>query len=146
MIFVWSSDLETGDKVIDAQHKELVNMYNKLLLYCTTNLGKALDMSAEVTKSLDFLCSYTVKHFTGEETLQQKYGYPDLTRHKQLHEEFKLKAVKLSETFEKVGMSEQFISILHAQIGLWLVTHIQEEDTKMVKYIKDAQSAAAARN
>ena len=138
MIFVWNAEIETGEPAIDAQHKELVNKYNKLYSMCTTKAIKfELDyMNAEITKALGFLCAYTIKHFDDEEALQLKYGYPDYERHKQLHEVFKKRAVQMSEAFEKTGFTDQFASIVYSQIGIWLLEHIQKEDIKIAEYIK----------
>ena len=138
MIFTWNADLETGEPEIDTQHKELVDKYNKLYVMCTTKAVKfEIDyMNAEITKALRFLCAYTVKHFDDEEALQVKCGFPDYERHKQLHEAFKKRAVTLSEAFEKTGFTDQFASIVYSQIGIWLLEHIQKEDTKVAEYVK----------
>jgi len=138
MIFVWSAEVETGEPTIDKQHKELVNKYNKLYAMCTT---KALNLDVEqlndeITKALGFLCVYTAKHFADEEAIQLKCGYPDYERHKQLHEVFKQRAVQMSEVFKKTGFTDQFANIVYSQIGIWLIEHIQKEDTKIAEYIK----------
>jgi len=138
MIFVWNADVETGEAAIDKQHKELVNKYNRLYSMCTTKTVKFdMDhMNAEISKALGFLCSYTAKHFADEEALQIKCGYPDYERHKQLHEAFKQRAVQMSEVFKKTGFTDQFANIVYSQIGIWLIEHIQKEDTRIAECIK----------
>ena len=67
MAFTWSSALETGHSVIDSQHKELISAVNSLLSACRQGQGVA-----KVEETLDFLVSYTKRHFGDEEALQVK--------------------------------------------------------------------------
>lgn len=71
MAYVWSKDLETGNAMIDSQHKELIEAINALLAACATGKGRA-----EVAKTTKFLYDYTSKHFGDEEALQLRYKYP----------------------------------------------------------------------
>ena len=41
MAYVWSKDLETGNAMIDSQHKELIEAINALLAACATGKGRA---------------------------------------------------------------------------------------------------------
>ena len=52
MAYVWSKDLETGNAMIDSQHKELIEAINALLAACATGKGRA-----EVAKTTKFLYS-----------------------------------------------------------------------------------------
>ena len=136
MAYKWDSKLEIGDKTIDDQHKELVVMYNKLLAICASEMANLTEKNAEIEKALNFLCTYTVKHFTDEELLQKNCGFPGYEEHRAQHEEFKMKAYTLSEKFKEIGFSDKFATILNTQVGLWLITHIQDEDSKIAAYIK----------
>ena len=136
MSYTWEHSLEIGDKLIDGQHKELVEMYNKLYAISTSETIKVAYKNLEIKKALDFLCTYTVKHFTDEEELMRRVNFPEFTEHKQQHEEFKLRAVAFTQKFAEVGFSDMFANLLNAQIGLWLVSHIQEEDSKISECLK----------
>jgi hemerythrin len=131
MDYEWDSSLETGNELIDSQHKSLFAAVNDLLNTCRQGKGKD-----EVSKSLDFLTNYTIKHFFDEEQLQQKYKYPDFPNHKNYHEAFKITVRDLSHKLILKGASDELTEELKAKIGGWLVTHIKGQDTKVAAHIK----------
>jgi hemerythrin len=134
MDYKWDSSLETGNELIDGQHKGLFDAINKLLDTCRQGRGKE-----ELSKSLDFLTQYTIKHFFDEEQLQQKYKYPDFQNHKKYHDEFKITVRDLSHEMILKGASDKLIEEVKAKIGGWLVTHIKGQDLKVAAHIR-AQS------
>ncbi|MDR2632906.1 MAG: hemerythrin family protein [Treponema sp.] len=127
----WDSTLETGHEVIDTQHQQLFAAINKLLETCEVKKG-----SEELTKNLDFLNTYTIKHFFDEEKIQQKYNYPDYPNHKQYHETFKNTVKDLTHRLIWSGPTEELIKEVYSSIGDWLVSHIKIQDFKLAKYIK----------
>jgi len=130
----WSKEFEIGEKTIDEQHRELVSRYNKLLEICGSELPEA-QKNKEIEKALEFLCLYTIQHFIDEEAIQLKCGFPGYEDHKQMHEDFKLKAFELCEKFKGWGYSYKFATILRSQIGQWVLSHIQDEDMKIGEFI-----------
>ena len=58
MAYIWSKDLETGNKLIDQQHQQLIQSINDLLDACSQ--GKGRD---KIVETMQFLQSYTAKHF-----------------------------------------------------------------------------------
>lgn len=133
MAYTWNSALETGHPVIDAQHKELINAINNLLSACQQ--GRAAD---KVNATLDFLVSYTKRHFGEEEALQQKANYPDYPNHHQVHEAFVNVITDLSAELKQTGPTPSLINKIIRNVGDWLVNHIQQQDTKVAAHIKKA--------
>lgn len=82
----WSDKLLTGVREVDEQHKKLVALINEL--YDAMKQGKGKEV---IDKALDELVKYAGYHFSTEETLMTKYGYPELASHKREHENFKAK-------------------------------------------------------
>ena len=72
-------NLESGNILIDQQHKQLIDAINNLLQACSTGKGRA-----EIAKTTKFLYDYTQKHFRDEERLQMQYRYPDYPNHKDI--------------------------------------------------------------
>ena len=135
MEYQWSDTLNIGDEKTDNQHKELVKMFNELLAVCAAeNLNEA-DKNKQIENSLNFLCLYTVQHFSDEEELQKRVNFPGFEEHRAEHESFKIKAFELCEKFRGWGYSYKFATILRSQIGEWLVKHIQTEDGKIAEYL-----------
>lgn len=131
MAFTWNPELETGYATIDMQHKELIKTINDLLTACQQ--GYAAD---KVNQTIDFLLSYTKKHFGEEEALQQKSHYPDYTNHRQYHQGFVKVVMELSAELKQSGPNPAIVIKIIRNVGDWLFNHIQQEDKKVTAHLK----------
>ena len=127
----WSPDLETGNEAIDSQHKELFKLTSDLVEACENNKGQEV-----LGDTLNFLASYTVKHFADEEMLQAVNNYPDYENHKKLHENFKAKVVELIDQYQKDSKSVDLRTQINTTIVRWLLTHIKKEDFRIAEHIR----------
>lgn len=134
MAFSWNQKLETGNAMIDQQHKQLIIAINNLLQACSSGKGRE-----EITRTMKFLYDYTAKHFSDEEKLQVQYRYPDYTNHKRYHEEFKKVVRDLATRLQAEGPSIALVGKVNTSIGGWLLNHIQKEDVKVAAHIKSQQ-------
>jgi hemerythrin-like metal-binding protein len=137
--YVWDDSVKTGHDLIDEQHKQLFAAVNSLIKTCKEGKG-----NEELTKSLNFLSDYTIKHFFDEEQLQQEFSYPDYPGHKKLHDDFKATVRDMKIRLIMKGASEELINEVRFNIGDWLVTHIKGNDIKLGLYISEKKSAAGA--
>lgn len=131
MPYEWNRDLETGNEMIDRQHKALFNMLNELLE--AQRGGKGKD---ELNKAVEFLTVYVSKHFENEESLQKEYNYPDTLNHKNYHEEFKQTVKKLAKQLEQEGYSDILLNNVVHVIADWLLNHIKGDDFRLAAYVK----------
>jgi methyl-accepting chemotaxis protein len=129
----WDDSFVTGIKLIDARHMRLFEMVNRLLDACDQGKGRE-----ELAKSLAFLANYTVKHFSEEEALQKKYGYPEYPAHYQIHENFKAVVQEYAKELNTRGASEEMLEKLKKEVGDWLVTHVKVADFKVAAFLKAA--------
>ena len=134
MAFLWNKNLETGNILIDQQHKQLIDAINNLLQACSTGKGRA-----EIAKTTKFLYDYTQKHFRDEERLQMQYNYPDYPNHKRYHHEFEQAVKDLSVQLQKEGPTIALVGKINTAIGGWFLNHIQREDVKVAAHIKAQQ-------
>ena len=95
MLITFDDSLITGNATIDEQHKALIQKISDLVTTCENGDGKV-----KAIKMLDYLEEYTNFHFSAEEELQQKAGYPDFDNHHAKHEEFKSTIKELYEYLE----------------------------------------------
>jgi hemerythrin len=135
--YVWDESVRTGHEFIDEQHKQLFMAVNSLMKACEENRGKE-----ELSKSLNFLNDYTIKHFFDEEQIQRKFNYPEYSSHKELHESFKATVRDLKVRMIMKGASTELIEEVRAKIGDWLVTHIKGNDIRLAAYIRQQESVA----
>jgi hemerythrin len=131
MAYVWDKNLETGHKLIDNQHRQLVQAVNELQE--ANARGTAAE---EITRTIDFLLGYTVKHFHDEEALQIEYGYPDYYEHVGYHREFKGQVAQLAQRLQEEGPTRELVERITPHIGDWLLHHIKSDDLKMATYIQ----------
>src|SRR5271167_4548385 len=94
----WKDSWIVGVQEIDAQHKNLVSLLNKLHQAMTQGEGK--DALGSI---LDSLVSYTKAHFAAEERLMQQSGYPDFIAHKREHTSLAEKVLNFQRTFKSGG-------------------------------------------
>ena len=104
MKYELTKDLETGNRIIDNEHRELLNAVNALLDACSAGKGRA-----QVSSTVKFLNDYVDRHFAHEEQLQKQSGYPGYEAHHAFHEKYK-------QTLREItaGMSDN-CSIAEAQ-------------------------------
>ena len=131
MSIVFDKDLETGNELIDSQHKELIDRVNRLVESCTS--GKEKNVAVQ---TLDFLMDYTELHFAAEEKLQEEAGYPELEGHKAQHAQFKKAVDELREMLEEEeGPTDAFVAAVNKNISDWLVNHIKQSDKKVAAFV-----------
>ena len=127
----WSDDYKLGNPTVDEQHHRLFELVSEIVVACTEDRG-----TETLARTLDFLLEYTVKHFRDEEAIQIQFGFPDLGRHKLLHEDFKREVSELVQDFRQSGSSEELSNNVNRVIVRWLINHIQREDKKIVAHIR----------
>ncbi|HEX2986328.1 MAG TPA: hemerythrin family protein [Caproiciproducens sp.] len=128
---MWKDSLKIGVSSIDSQHKELCDRIDALFAACGKGHGKD-----EILKTLEFLESYTIKHFSDEEKLQRSSSYPKVAEHKEMHEYFKKKLADLKKEIQEQGASVSVVSQTNYFLMDWLLNHIQKVDTELARYIK----------
>ena len=82
-IITWGPTLETGIKIIDEQHKVLVDLINQLHDAMTGGRGPEV-----MHETFDELRKYTQIHFTAEQELMKEHGYEDYVEHCHEHRVF----------------------------------------------------------
>jgi len=124
----WTSELELGIKIIDEQHKRIVDYIN--LLQGAIELGDHADAVFIATKMVDYTCG----HFGYEEALLKKANYLLTVPHIAVHERFKRNLKKLKDD---IMHSEDMTAakIMRSELIIWLTQHIQKEDADYVKSV-----------
>ena len=129
--FRWDDSLEIGNQIVDAQHKELVDMFANLITDFYSEKP-----TYELEQALNFLDAYTVNHFNTEEQLTQSLQFKEFEKHKGMHETLKKTVAELIGKFQREGPSGSLAMELNTKIGDWLLVHIRREDAKIKPYLK----------
>ena len=129
----WKKEYELDVPQIDGQHKKLVEIAGEL--YDALN-GDAEKYKANLDGILKELSDYTEYHFSTEEALIEKEGYPSLSSHKLAHQNFIMELGnqkrKLSnESGDPVADGFRFYDYVLS----WLLTHIAKADKLWADFI-----------
>ena len=130
MEYVWRSNYETGNSIIDNQHKQLFATLNALFEAYRSGKEKQ-----GMKKALDFMVAYTLQHFEDEEKLQEAYDYPEYSAHKKLHTEFRKVIEEFAIELTINGPLEKLLLEFYTVVHEWLVNHIKVEDLKIAQHI-----------
>ncbi len=131
MGYALTKELETGNRIIDGEHRELFRAVNDFLDACNSQGKLSLEPSVR------FLLQYAGKHFAHEEALLEKSDYPDIAAHKAFHEQYKR---NLKESVMKIPVTGPTLTDLvnvNEQIAV-LVEHIKTADKKMSRFLKES--------
>jgi hemerythrin-like metal-binding protein len=126
---LWLPEFATGHPVIDAQHRGLVDGFNRLV---ATTLDRNGDKGAPKA-AFYTLIGATLAHFGIEESLMADAAYPESSHHKDVHTHLTNQIQGLAAEFEH-GLEDFSPPILNFLEG-WLLCHIQYEDKELVHFL-----------
>ena len=129
MKYELTKELETGNPIIDTEHKELFNAVNTLMDACALGKGRAT-----VKPTLEFFLSYVDKHFAHEEQLQKQHKYPNMDSHFLFHKNYKNRLKEVSTEILAHDTTVNDLSNLNKEIAV-LISHIKIEDKRVGQYI-----------
>lgn len=122
----WTAALSTGVSSLDEQHQQIFHWLTELenaALEERTLLG---------VYAITRLNRYMREHFSEEEAMMKKAGYPDLARHMLEHAEFRAKLGELQIKSISADISMDTVKFLQT----WLTRHIAKVDMAYVPYLK----------
>jgi hemerythrin len=124
----WSEKYSVGNEAVDNDHHRLFELINEF--HAAVHGGRAPRV---VKATLLELSSYVSLHFDREEKIMAQARYPDLARHREMHERLR-RAVAATELSYQVAARmfdfTSFLSFLHS----WLTKHILVEDRKFADF------------
>jgi hemerythrin len=132
--FPWSDDYLVHVRVIDNDHKDLVQIVNNL-----HDSIKAGSSRAEIGRIIASLATYVSEHFEREEGLMEEYDYPGLTGHKRMHRRLARTVHAIRKLFGEDPRQIDPAKLLNF-LKEWLVHHILEEDVAYVPYLQGTAS------
>jgi len=133
-MFPWSSEFSVGVPEMDAHHRHLVGLLNRLHNAMVAGQGRSA-----LASILNDLAQYTQAHFRAEEALMQRHGYPELASHRAEHE-------RLASTVQRhiadlqasrITLTVQVMQFLKE----WLVAHIMGWDKEYGRHIAAARQS-----
>ncbi|MCX7174491.1 MAG: bacteriohemerythrin [Proteobacteria bacterium] len=138
-LFQWKPQFDTGIDTVDQQHRQLVDLINRL----GTVAVVGQNMEATISPILGELTDYAFNHFSEEEDLMENRGVDQrhIEHHQRQHSRF---IEQVEEIWNLRGSQQDPIGILGDFLSSWLTSHILEEDQSMARQMALIQSGMSA--
>lgn len=118
-VIEWRDGFKIGITQVDQEHRHLFTLVGALNL-------------ESVDRTVDELLDYVVTHFSNEQEMMEKSGYPAFEAHLKLHEEFAAQVADFLGSDQ--AWSEQRIQDLRRFLNKWLIGHIMTHDLRFGKW------------
>jgi hemerythrin-like metal-binding protein len=125
----WVDEMSVGVKVLDDDHKRLIELLNRLHEGIVT--GQARRVLEDV---IEQMLDYTKYHFSREESLFNKAGFPGAAEHKHEHDLLIRRAMNLQARFENGQSTELSLEAMDF-LKRWLTDHIQGSDRNYMPFL-----------
>lgn len=133
----WRDSYSVGLPEIDTQHKQLIEIINRLHDAMRTGSAHAL-----IVRVVDDLLEYTNYHFSYEEKMISAAGYPHVAEHARKH---RAMVAQIEAFRQRVGAPAATLPLqLMDFLKSWLTKHILSTDMDYRQVV--AESMQAARN
>ncbi len=125
----WNQRFETGNKLIDTQHEQMFTSLSALSQAIHEKKGHD-----QIQVTLIQLKDYIENHFITEEKFMEDINYPQIEKHKKIHQEYREKTQKIIEDYHS-GKKQMAIYLVKF-ISDWIQNHILEEDIRYIQWLK----------
>lgn len=125
----WIADYTVGVREIDDDHRRLFALAQTMHRAMLDGKSKAI-----LEELLSHLLDYTSYHFTHEERLMARIGYPGLRQHQREHEHLrsKVRAMQDRAAFGEVTMTIEVMLFLME----WLKRHTAGSDRRIGEHLE----------
>jgi hemerythrin len=125
----WDPTLETGDAVVDQQHRDVISLINEVEALESDDTATLLGIVERLVSHIDI-------HFVTEEDLMRRGGYPReaFETHQKEHTMLKARAASAALGFRGSWDTTRgpFVDFL----SVWLLDHIENQDRKMIDFMR----------
>lgn len=130
--FEWKDEYSINIGSIDAQHKKLFEIGNKLSELVFSK--ESFHNGKELLSILQELKKYTEHHFKYEENLMKMHGYVHFETHKNEHKTFFEKVHKAHNELNNYMEKDYFVYLID-MVSVWIINHILKEDMKFKDFL-----------
>jgi len=130
-LITWNDKLICGIKIIDDQHKRLVDLVNEMFNHITGNDVQEYDYFNRVVHKL---VDYIKTHFATEERILLGTKFSGYADHKKAHENFVRDVIKNVRDYE--AGKRLTLSAFTRFLRDWILSHIALADKQYLEYFK----------
>lgn len=127
-IIAWDKSIILNVRLIDDQHKELVDLINSFY----ESIRKK-EPNTAILELLQGLLDYTRFHFTAEQDLMRKHNYPGLQDQLKEHKDF---IQHITDCHTRISEGKLVVSLeVTSFLRTWLIDHIKGTDKKLAEFL-----------
>jgi hemerythrin len=119
----WRKEFETGIPDIDHEHRELVDLINRLHEDVANGANQA-----RISEFLGEVFARIAAHFALEESIMRKHAYDEYEAHKAEHERLLDEIRDLMD-----GATTEYAHSLSTVVRDWFVNHFKSKDARLHK-------------
>ena len=124
----WDETLKTGHSGIDADHRELADLFNQLRDAVESGAGRPA-----CARIFDKVVAHAKAHFELEQRLMAQHHYPKADEHTAEHRMLMRQALDYRERFDLDSAAARLDLMLFADV--WLAFHILFSDKELAAYL-----------
>lgn len=125
VLIEWRTEFETGVADVDHEHRELVDLINRLHDEITAGSGRE-----RVQEFLGEVFARIAAHFALEESIMRKHSYDEYDAHKAEHEKL-LDEIRDIMDSTQDDPTEGYRTALSATVRDWFVNHFKSKDARL---------------
>ena len=129
-LITWSDTFACGIKIIDDQHRHLVNLVNDMYRHVTGNFEEEQEYFNSIIQESE---NYIKVHFATEEKIMEAAKYSGYAEHKKAHDEFIVTVEKYIANFSS-GKRLSLYSFTQS-LKDWVLSHIAVMDKQYFSYL-----------
>jgi len=130
-LVTWTSKLSCGVKIIDDQHRGLVDLVNDMFNHATGNEAQEHKYFSRVIQEA---VNYVKVHFATEEKIMIAAKFAGFAGHKKEHDNFILKVVENIKDYE--AGKRLTLSSFTRFLRDWILSHIAMMDKQYFEYFR----------
>ncbi len=134
----WRQEWESGNRIVDDEHRKLVELSNNLLDVSMSGRSKP-----ETLEAVDALIDHVAIHFEDEEKILAEASYPDVVAHIKLHKGLVQAALDLRTRVDTGTVDSG--TLFDFLVDKVVIGHMINEDAKFFKYTRLLPDAAGIR-
>jgi len=123
VLIEWRKEFETGVADVDHEHRELVDLINKLHGEMVAGAGQA-----RVSDFLGEVFARIAAHFALEESIMRKHRYDEYAAHKAEHEAL---LDEIRDIMDAAHDSGGYGEALSGTVRDWFVNHFKSKDARL---------------
>lgn len=124
----WSDHLQVGVPAIDDGHRELIDLYNRIVWVCRNEQTRTV-----ICERIRSFLAYAQQHFRSEEQYMREVHYPEYVPHKADHDRLLQDGEDFIENLHTSAEADDAVAVV-LYFKYWLMRHMTGMDSAFARF------------